>query len=640
MSKMRNDFAGTEGIFSQKINQILVDLSIFIFSFFLAFFIRFEGLPDPINLKQMLIFFPFIALARHLSFQIFSVYSIAWRYISILDTVSVFKACLPVPSLLFIGRLVLPRRLELFRFPYSVIALDFLLVLLATLSIRMIRRLVFEHSERTHFEDKGIQVQRKRAILIGAGNAGNMVMRELRQRADLGLDVVGFIDDDPGKRQTFVQGVKVLGNTDHIPAIISALNIDEAIITIANASSKDIRRIVEVCEGTQVKVKIVPGLFEMFDDKIKITKIREINIDDLLGRSVVLFKNYLPEITTHYLNQKILVTGAGGSIGSELCRQLSMFPPKELILLDKDENSVYEIDHELRQDHRIPIRPLVADVRNLVRMNSIFERYGPDIIFHAAAHKHVPLMEGNIPEAILNNVAGTQNISRLAERWGAKNMIFISTDKAVNPTSVMGATKKIGEIIIQDIAARSSTRFSCVRFGNVLGSRGSVVPLFQKQISEGGPITITDPEVMRYFMSISEAVQLIIQAGTIGHKGEIFVLDMGEPIRVLDLAKDLIKLSGYSEDDFEIEYIGLRPGEKLFEEILVDEERAKVTHFKKIFIAPPLEVKTAEFAKNLSGLMRAAESGDEKRIIEFLKAMNIGYRDKNATRELPPKFVH
>lgn len=640
MSKVGNHFVGDERIFSRKINQILIDLSIFVFSFFLAFFIRFEGLPDPINLKQMLIFFSFIALARHLSFQIFSVYSLAWRYISILDAVSVFKACLPVSSLLFIGRLALPVRLVLFRFPYSVIALDFLLVLLGTLSIRMIRRLVFEHSERAHFEDKGIHVQRKRAILIGAGNAGNIVMRELRQRADLGLDIVGFIDDDPMKRQTFVQGVKVLGNTDQIPAIVSALNVDEAIITIANASSKDIRRIVEVCERTQIKIKIVPGLFEMFDDKIKITKIREINIDDLLGRSVVLFKDYLPEITAHYLNQKILVTGAGGSIGSELCRQLSVFPPKELILLDKDENSVYEIDHELRQDHPILIRPLVADVRNLARMNSIFERYRPDIIFHAAAHKHVPLMEGNVPEAILNNIAGTQNISRLAERWGAKNMIFISTDKAVNPTSVMGATKKIGEIIIQDIAAKSSTRFSCVRFGNVLGSRGSVVPLFQKQISEGGPITITDPEVMRYFMSISEAVQLIIQAGTIGNKGEIFVLDMGEPIRVLDLAKDLIRLSGYSEDDFEIEYIGLRPGEKLFEEILIDEERAKVTHFKKIFIAPPLEAKTTEFAKNLSGLMQAAESGNEKRIIEFLKSMNIGYREKNATRELPPKFVH
>jgi len=626
--------------FSNKTNQILIDLSIFLVSFFVAFFIRFEGLPDPPNLKQMLVFFPFIALGRFVSFQLFSVYSIAWRYVSVLDAVSVFKACLPVSALLFSGRLFLPVKLQLFRLPAGVIALEFMLVLLGTLSLRMARRLLYEKSERAHYEDKGAYLKRKNVILIGAGSAGNMVMKELRQRTDLGLDVVGFIDDDPHKHRTVVQGIKILGHTGQIPDIVKKMDIDEAIITIANASSKDIRRIVDLCEGTKIKVKIIPGLFEMLDDKVKVTKIREINIDDLLGRSVVVFENHLPETRDSYKNQRILVTGAGGSIGSELCRQLSTFFPEELILLDKDENSIYEIDSELRENHNLKIRPLIADIRNSARLNSIFERFRPDVIFHAAAHKHVPLMESNIAEAVLNNVAGTKNVAELAERWRVKSLIYISTDKAVNPTSVMGATKKIGEILIQEIAAKSATRFSCVRFGNVLGSRGSVVPLFQKQIARGGPITITHPDVIRYFMSISEAVQLIIQAGTIGNQGEIFVLNMGEPIRILDLAKDLIKLSGFSEDDFEIECIGLRPGEKLFEEILIDEERTKVTHFKKIYIAPPIEIKSRDFSNNLTALLQAAEAGDDNGIIKILKTMKIGYTDDSQGKSPPPKFVH
>lgn len=634
------DYMRNESIFLTKINQILVDAVIFTVSLFAAFIIRFEGIPNPVNLKQLLIFFPFIVLARIVSFQLFSVYSIAWRYISILDAVSIFKACFPVTTLLFIGRLLLPDRLELFRFPFSSIALEFLLVLLGTLSARMARRLFHEKSERAHFEDKGTYLNKKNVLLIGAGNAGNMVAKELRQRADLGLNIMGFIDDDPGKLYSVIQGVRVLGFSRQIPQIVHDQRIDEAIITIANASSKEIRRIVDVCKGTRIKVKIVPGLFEMLDDNIKITKIREINIDDLLGRSVINLESHLPEIGGFYRNKRILVTGAGGSIGAELCRQLSVFSPKELILLDKDENSIYEIDFELRTKQTLRIRPVVADIRDAARLSALFKKHEPEILFHAAAHKHVPLMESNITEAVLNNVIGTKNVAFLADRFQVKNVIYVSSDKAVNPTNVMGATKKIGEIIIQDVAGRSRTQFVCVRFGNVLGSRGSVVPLFQKQISQGGPITITHPDMARYFMSISEAVQLIIQAGTIGSNGEIYVLDMGEPIKIVDLAKDLIKLSGYSENDFEIQVIGLRPGEKLFEEILIDEEKTKVTKFKKIFIAPPIEANIRDFAGRLSALLQAAKAHDEKRIIEGLKMMNIGYRPDLAEPILPPKFVH
>lgn len=613
-------------IFFTKTKQLIVDIFIFISAYFLAFFLRFEGIPDPINLKQLLILFPFIVLARFLCFYIFSVYSIVWRYISIGDVILIVKACLPVTAMLFISRLSLPARLHLFRLPLGTIALEFLLVLLGILALRTIRRLLFELSERDRYENAEVISPRKKTILIGAGNAGNIVIKELKQRIDLGIDVLGFIDDDPRKINTTIQGIKVIGNTAQIPEIVKKLKIEEAIITIANASSKDIRRIVDVCEGTRIKVKIVPGLFEMLDDKIKITKIREINIEDLLGRSEVSFENHLAEVTNHYKNKSIMVTGAGGSIGSELCRQLATLGPKDIILLDKDENSIYEIDIELKSDFQTQkISPLIADIRNQERLQYLLERHQPDVIFHAAAHKHVPLMEYNVAEAILNNVIGTRNLARLADQLKVKNFIYISTDKAVNPTSVMGATKKIGEVLIQEVAARSKTRFSCVRFGNVLGSRGSVVPLFQKQIAKGGPITITHADMRRYFMSIAEAVQLIIQAGTIGDKGEIFVLDMGESIKILELAKDLIKLSGYVEDDFEILHTGIRPGEKLFEEILVDEERTLATHFKKIFIAPPIEIDGQKFSKNLGVLLKAAQECDEKKILELLKTMGIGY---------------
>ena len=635
---MKDFFLKTKKIFTIKTNQVFIDIFIFIFSYFVAFFIRFEGIPDPMYLKQLLILFPYVALVRLLCFYIFSIYSIVWRYISIIDAISIFKASFPVTAILFLGRIALPIKFPLLRLPLSVIALEFLLVLIGTLGVRIIRRFASEFSERERLENKSVTFKKKRTLLIGAGNAGNVVIKELKQRTDLGVEVKGFIDDDPRKYNTVIQGVKVLGNTTHLPEIVNKLKIDEAIITIANASSKDIRRIVDVCKGTKIKVKIVPGLSELLDDKIKITKIREVNIDDLLGRSVVSFKHHLPQITTHYKNKKILVTGAGGSIGSELCRQLAIFGPKELILLDKDENSIFEIDTELNyelNEYKYKLKLLVTNIRNHGRLKYIYEKYRPEVIFHAAAHKHVPLMENNSSEAILNNVLGTGNVANLADEYGVEDFIFISTDKAVNPTSVMGASKKIGELLIQVIASKSKTRFSCVRFGNVLGSRGSVVPLFQKQIAQGRPITLTHPDVERYFMSISEAVQLIIQAGTIGNNGEIFVLNMGKPVKIQYLAKDLIRLSGFVEDDFEIKYTGLRPGEKLFEEILVDEERAKVTQFEKIFIAPPVEIDNDKFSKELADLLKAARQYNEKRLVECLKEMEIGYIAKDKGTDTP-----
>ena len=610
----------------RKISQGLIDLVVFAFSLFAAYFVRFEGaIPDNF-LKQLISLLPYIIIARSISFQAFSVYKIVWRYISIRDVSRILKAILPVTSILILARYLMPNSVALLRIPISVITLEFLLVILGTAGIRMVRRVVLETMQRDDLTRRSHGMAKK-ILLIGAGDAGNMVAKELGQRADLGLKIAGFVDDNPEKFNSVIQGVRVLGSSAQIPEFAKRFAIDEAIITIANASSREIRRIVGLCESAGVKVKIVPGLFEMLDDKVKITKIREVNIDDLLGRSVVDIETHHPDVEKCYRGKRILVTGAGGSIGSELCRQLCTYWPKELILIDKDENSIFEIDNELQGSARgLRVTPIISNIKNEKRLETIFANFKPEVIFHAAAHKHVPLMEFNVSEAVINNVQGTLNVARLADRYGVETFIFISSDKAVNPTSVMGATKKVGEVIIQDIAAKSGTKFSCVRFGNVLGSRGSVVPLFQKQIARGGPVTVTHPDIERFFMSIAEAVSLIIQAGSIGAKGEIFVLDMGKMVKISDLARDLIRLSGFKADDIEIKYIGLRPGEKLYEEIMIDKERDKFTRFEKIFVTPPVEYVNSDLEARLEELVAVAEKGQDAEIIRRFQEMGISYQ--------------
>jgi len=609
-----------------KVSQGVIDILVFALSLAAAYVIRFEGAIPGNFVRQISVLLPYIVIARSISFQVFSVYKIVWRYISIRDAIRILKAILPVTGILILTRYFAPQRLAMLHIPISVIALEFLLVILGTAGIRMVRRVSLEMTQRDNLTRRRNGTAR-RALLIGAGDAGNMVAKELSQRADLGLEVAGFVDDDPKKFNSVIQGIKILGSTAQIPEIARRMNIDEAIITIANASSREIRRIVELCESAGVKVKIVPGLFEMLDDRVKITKIREVNIDDLLGRNVVDIETHHPDVEKHYRGKRILVTGAGGSIGSELCRQLCTYWPKELVLIDKDENSIFEIDNELQGCAKgLRVTPIISNIKNEKRLETIFTEFRPEVIFHAAAHKHVPLMEFNVSEAILNNVQGTLNVAKLADRYGVESFIFISSDKAVNPTSVMGATKKVGEIIIQDIASKSGTKFACVRFGNVLGSRGSVVPLFQKQIARGGPVTVTHPDVERFFMSIAEAVSLIIQAGSIGTKGEIFVLDMGKMVKISDLARDLIRLSGIRDGDIEIKYMGLRPGEKLYEEILIDKERASATQFEKIFVAPPVEYQNGDLWKRLEELVAVAEKGEDAEIIRHFQEMDIGYQ--------------
>jgi len=603
-----------------------MDLIIFSLSLFAAYFIRFEGVIPDDFLKQIVGLLPYVIIARSISFQAFSVYKIVWRYISIRDALRILKAILPVTFFLILARYLMPDSLAFLRIPISVITLEFLLVILGTAGIRMVRRVILETIQRDdlmrHSHGKA-----KKVLLIGAGDAGNMVAKELGQRADLGFKIAGFVDDNPKKFNSVIQGIRVLGSSAQIPEFAKRFAIDEAIIAIANASSLEIRRIVDLCESAGVKVKIVPGLFEMLDDRVKITKIREVNIDDLLGRSIVDIKTHHPDVEKCYRGKRILVTGAGGSIGSELCRQLCTYWPKEVILIDKDENSIFEIDNELQGNARGPrVTPVISNIKNEKRLETIFTKFKPEVIFHAAAHKHVPLMEFNVSEAVINNVQGTLNVARLADRHEVESFIFISSDKAVNPTSVMGATKKVGEVIIQDIADKSRTKFSCVRFGNVLGSRGSVVPLFQKQIARGGPVTVTHPDIERFFMSIAEAVSLIIQAGSIGTKGEIFVLDMGKMVKISDLARDLIRLSGFRTDDIEIKYVGLRPGEKLYEEIMIDKERDKVTRFEKIFVTPPVAYVNSDLEARLEELIVLADKGEDAEIIRRFQEMGIGYQ--------------
>ncbi|HOW86841.1 MAG TPA: nucleoside-diphosphate sugar epimerase/dehydratase [Candidatus Aminicenantes bacterium] len=609
-----------------KASQVLIDLVVFLVAWVAAYGARFEILPTGHYLTQMAVLLPVIMVARLVTFHLFSIYTIVWRYVSIRDVFNLSLATLPVTVVLLVIRFLGPDSLSAYRVPLGVISLEFLLVLFGTAGARALRRLVLEEKKR---ESLGRSAgPAKHVLLIGAGDAGNLVLREMKQRVDLGLSVVGFVDDDPEKHGRNIQGVGVLGGTADIPKIAARLGVDEAVITIANASSKDIRRVVGLCESAALKVKIVPGLLETLDDNVKITKVREIDIEDLLGRSVFQLEKHLPGVTEVYRGKRILVTGAGGSIGSELCRQLAALGPAEIVLLDKDENSIFEIDADLK-DRRldgVAIRPVISNIKNGDRLKVLFEKHRPEIVFHAAAHKHVPLMEANVAEAILNNVLGTINVVETAAAAGVERFIFISTDKAVNPTSVMGATKKLGEVVVQSKAKSSQTKFACVRFGNVLGSRGSAVPLFRKQIARGGPVTVTHPEMRRYFMSIPEAVHLIIQAGTVGDKGEIFVLDMGQPIKIVDLVKTLIRLSGHREDDIEIKFVGARPGEKLYEELLIDEERTKSTKFERIFIAPPVESLNGSALKGTNAIIEAATAGDVESILRGLAEMGIGYR--------------
>lgn len=459
-----------------------------------------------------------------------------------------------------------------------------------------------------------------RVLIIGAGCAGEMVVKELEKNPQLNKKAVAIIDDDITRIGDQVSGVDIVGTRNSILKIVKLYKIDEIIFSIANISKKGKKEIIDICKNTNCKIKTIPGIYEIIDGKVDIKQVRDVDIEDLLGREPIevdfnLMGSYIQDST-------ILVTGAGGSIGSELCRQIANIRPKKLIMLDNYENNLYSIQQELIRKYGDSIKMIavVASIREQKRMEKIFDKYRPEVVFHAAAHKHVPLMENSPGEAIKNNIFGTLNVAMLSSKYNVKRFLLISTDKAVNPTNVMGATKRAAEMIIQSLNEESKTEFVAVRFGNVLGSNGSVIPLFKKQIEEGGPVTVTHPKIIRYFMTIEEAVGLVIQAGGMAKGGEIFVLDMGEPVKILDLAKNLIRLSGFEPDvDIKIVFTGLRPGEKLYEELLMSEEGLLDTKHKKIFIGRPIDFDKNDLQKYLIELRDIVLEEDDELMEQAMK---------------------
>ncbi len=427
---------------------------------------------------------------------------------------------------------------------------------------------------------------RQKVLIIGAGVAGGVVAEVLINRVDGNLLPVGFIDDDPGKKNTVIHGLPVLGDRCAIPAMVKETGAEQIIIAIPSASCETIRQIVAVCHQTKAYLKIMPGFYDLITGKIQTSSIREVRLEDLIGRRPVPLN--VKDIAGYLKNRTILITGAGGTIGSEICRQLAGFEPGRLVLLGHGENSIYEVEMELRGTFPLAnLVPEIADIRDGERIKRVFDRHRPEVVFHAAAHKHVPLMENNPEEAVKNNILGTKILAEAAHRFDVRVFVLISSDKAVNPTSIMGATKRVAEMVVQRMNEQSATKFAAVRFGNVLGSRGSAVPLFKKQIASGGPVTVTHPDMQRYFMTVAEAAQLVIQAGALARGGEIFILDMGEPVLILDLVKNLIRLSGYEPElDIPIRFSGIRPGEKLTESLYCAQEQIVPTSHKRIYKVP------------------------------------------------------
>jgi FlaA1/EpsC-like NDP-sugar epimerase len=549
-------------------------------------------------------------IVRLVSFQIHGLYAFMWRYASTREFISIFRA-VSLSSLAIIASLFM---FAAFPYPKGIFLLDWLLNIFCVGSTRVLLKIYREYtlSQRNLVDDKSTKPQTN-VLIIGAGEAAVICAREIMRAAKLNYNLVGFVDDLPEKLGRIIFQSKVLGTTDDIRSVVETYDIHEAIIAMPSVSGEKIREIIELCEHSKIKFKITPSLADIIGGKFTISQLREVRIEDLLRRDIVKLES---NGISSFLNEKVvLVTGAGGSIGSELCRQIVRFSPSRLILLDISENFTYHIEHELKHESRsnLDIIAIVLDVKNRERLDKVFDTYKPEVVFHAAAHKHVPLMEQNVQEVIENNIVGTRNVLELSDIHKAKEVVLISTDKAVRTTNCMGATKRLCEILLQLQAQNSETKFAAVRFGNVLGSHGSVVPLFKKQIASGGPVTVTHEEMTRFFMTIPEAVSLVLQAGSVSKGGEIFILDMGNPIKIIDLARDMISLSGLEEGvDINIKLTGLRPGEKLHEELFFDESDLKETAHKKIFITSPKSFNPHTVTESINTLLIDAKHKTNK----------------------------
>ena len=552
----------------------VLDSIIVLGSVFLSFRLVTEGLIRNIHALTVT---ALLSLAAYYVFSYFlNLYWRDWEYASVYEVITVVKCVSAAVIVSTIAGIVWFKTLVTWQF----VVVLWLLLVCAVGGVRLSMRIF-----REYFVDSVVMENAKPTLIVGAGAAGTLLVRQMLMHPKMRMMPVAFVDDDPEKQRKDIYGVRILGTTKDIEKIVQQMGITKVVIAMPSLPNKKLNEVYDVARKTGAECVILPNIDEVMSGNLHVQQLRNVEIEDLLGRDPVELDQTL--IEKQLRGKRILVTGAGGSIGSEICRQVSSFRPKELIILGHGENSIYQLNMELlgKYAEHFRITPVIADVQDRKRIFEVMEKYRTDVVYHAAAHKHVPLMEINPREAVKNNILGTRNVAEAANHAKVKTFVMISTDKAVNPPNIMGATKRLCEMIVQDMATKSdSTKYVAVRFGNVLGSRGSVIPLFKKQIAKGGPITVTHPDIVRYFMTIPEAAQLVIQAGSLARGGEIFVLDMGKPVRIVDLAKNLIRLSGYSEDDIEIKFTGLRPGEKMYEELLNEGEINPKQIFPKIHI--------------------------------------------------------
>jgi FlaA1/EpsC-like NDP-sugar epimerase len=567
-------------------------------------------------------FIGFFIIVKLVIFGLFKQYRGWWRYVGISDLLGILRASFVSTLIIVAFWFVAVPRIDIIRRNLpdiehidGVIMADMAATFLLLGGLRMVTRLYYE-------EFRTVEAGRlKRFLIVGAGNAGEALLREIHRMPIAQYEVVGFIDDDPVKEGITIHGLPVLGNVEQLPKVCEERNIEEIAIAMPSASPQQLRRVIQVCEGTKIRFRTVPSITDIASGKFRVSQIRDVDINDLLGRETVQLD--LDLIEAFAKDKTILVTGAGGSIGSEMCRQLCNFNPELLLLIEQAENPLFYIERELRRRFpEVNIEAIICNITDSIRVDEIFKEYEPKIVIHAAAHKHVPMMELNASEAIKNNIMGTQIVADAAENHGATNFVMISTDKAVNPTSIMGSSKRIAEMYIQDLSRTSRTHFVTVRFGNVLGSEGSVVPLFKKQIAQGGPVTITHPQMKRYFMTIPEASQLVLQAASMGKGGEIFVLDMGEPVKIADLAKELITLSGFRPgEDIEMVFTGPRAGEKLFEELSIEGEDMQRTRHPKISIWKNIPMDRDRLRAGIDELITIAKIQRRNEIVRKIKEL-------------------
>ncbi len=588
------------------IELVLFDIIAIQLAAFLAILTRFEfriHTIEPLFIDTLVHYAVLNTFCSICIFAAYRMYSTLWSFASIMDFFNVVKAVLISSVFQFIGIHMLA-----WPIPRSFIVLYIGWLGIAAVFPRMMIR-ILRGGRRIPLQTIGKQAIP--VMLIGAGEAGSIILQEFKNSKFVEKEIVCVIDDDPKKWGTFIHGVPVVGGRRKITQSVVRFGIQEIVLAIPTLKPHERKNIINICQQTGCKMSTLPGIYQLINCDVKVSMLRDVQIEDLLGREAV--RTDLESIMSYVKDQKVMVTGGGGSIGSELCRQIADDQPKQLIIIDNYENAAYELQMELGRKHpELDVIVLIVSVQNRRKIREIFEQYKPDLVFHAAAHKHVPLMEYSPCEAIKNNVFGTMNVASEANRSGVKRMVLISTDKAVRPTNIMGASKRICEMVIQTYNQRSKTEYVAVRFGNVLGSNGSVVPLFKQQIREGGPVTVTHPDIIRYFMTIPEAVSLVLQAGAYAQGGEIFILDMGEPVKILDLAENMIRLSGLVPgEDIEIKFTGLRPGEKLYEELLIDDDNKKETANKRIFIGQPIKIDEAEFDEKMKELEKAIFSEDE-----------------------------